>query len=142
MGEKSAFPDEPVATGFGKKQWSKKKKRTTNPSQKQARMEVTWHFITDFSDEGHCVVLRHVQDPSTAVTERMLFLDGEQVVHEVSNDCKLQLDIEPANDEVDVVIEHNAELTRYDYKLFLNDSEYAEKCGGVASRSTGGMKQT
>merc|ERR1712087_317490 len=45
------------------------------------------------------------------------------------------------DDEIDVVIEHNQELTRYDYLLFINDIEYAQKCN-VSNRKTGGMKQT
>ena len=104
--------------------WTKKKKRITNPSQRYARMEVEWTIITDFGNEGHHILLKHIQDPDTDVTERHLYLDGEEVVNEVSNDRKFELDI--GQDEVDVVIQHNQELTRYDYEIWINDVEYKD----------------
>ena len=117
------------------KKWSKKKKRITNPSQHYARMEVAWNFVTDFGDEGHHILLKHIQDPQSDTTERLLYLDGEEVVNERTNDLKFELDI--GDDEVDVVIQHNAELTRYDYLLFINDTEYGDKVQVTSKRTTG-----
>ena len=123
----------------GQKMWSKKKKRITNPSQKYARMEIEWNIVTDYGDEEHHVLLKHIQDPDTDVTERRLYLDGELVVNETSNECKFELDI--GEDEVDVVIMHNQELTRYDYFIYINEIEYADK-NEPHSKQTGGMTQT
>ena len=123
----------------GKKMWSKKKKRITNPSQKFARMEIEWNIVTDFGNEGHHILLKHIQDPDTDITERYLYLDGEEVVNETTNERKFELDI--GEDEIDVVIMHNEELTRYDYFIYINDVEYADK-NSPHSKRTGGMKQT
>merc|ERR1712129_504846 len=106
---------------------------------KEAIMEIEWNFITDFGNDGHHIHLIHTQNPNTASTQRTVILDGEEVVNENSNDCKLELDI--GDDEIDVVIAHNPELTRYDYLLYINEIEYGDKCN-VKTRKTGGTKQT
>ena len=59
-------------------------------------------------------MLKHIQDPDSDNTERILLLDGAEVVNEISNDRKFELDI--GEDEIDVVIEHNQELI---FILFL-----------------------
>eukprot|EP01083_Nonionella_stella_P253335 871777_1 len=122
-----------------KLQWSKKKKRITNPGQKFARMEIEWNIVTDFGNSQHNILLKHIQDPSSDKTERLVYLDGEEIVNEISIDRKFELDI--GDDEIDVVIMHNEELTRYDYFIYINEVEYGDKVTPHSKR-TGGMKQT
>eukprot|EP01083_Nonionella_stella_P129333 392426_1 len=122
--------------------WGMKKKVITNPAHRQSRMEVEWNIITDFGNEPHHILLKHVQDPQSLQTQREVYLDGDQVVNECSTDCKFELDI--GSDEIDVVITHNGQNqapTRYDYFLYINEAEYHEKCN-VISKNTGGMRQT
>eukprot|EP00483_Globobulimina_turgida_P013075 UN13099 len=110
-------------------------------------MEIQWDIISDFAGGGgqpHRILLKHIQDPDNESTERLLYLDGEEVVNEISADRKFELDIGDemsGQDEIDVVIEHNQELTRYDYFLYINEVEYGDKVTPYSKR-TGGMKQT